>query len=672
MRVAGFVGTIGSARWGGRVVAIGGTQGRRAEARRAPCARSRVVRCCVEAEVDGAANKGVDSEEDDVFVLEQEDEGDDVGLVLSTPKLFRVPSVEDNEIKKPIRFTDLALLLSLVAIVYGFVTASVSVISGPYVPAAVSTNISALPWYTMLSTTRIFLGYLLSLVFAIVYAYCAYRVQFAAKALVLVIDILQSIPLLSFLPGVVLGLMALFPGQRVGVELAAMLLLFTSMAWNMVLGFYQSLCSIPRELLEASSVFRISSWKRFWTLELPAGAVGLVWNSIVSIAGGWFFLISIESFELGNQDFRLPGIGAFLAQAAETANYGAIWWGLASLIFVIVLADFLIWRPLIAWSSKFTYGSGHTTNAPKSAVLSFVQRSQVLRAAHDKLFGPLWAAFVELFPKKEKKLVPVTYTRTKKRSTKAWLFNKVVSIAFVVTFFGATGFAGYKAVKVLSVLSLRTWFSLVVDALYTSGRVVLALVLSMIWTVPLGVAIGRDARLAAKLQPLVQVVASVPATALFPFVLLALARMGSGLQIGSVALMMLGTMWYVLFNVIAGAQAIPAEFFEVDKIYGRKNIVKRWRTLLLPGIFPYLITGVVTAVGGAWNASIVSEYVVFQGEVLSTKGLGAVISRAAAAGDYSLLLAGTLVMCTLVLLTNRFVWGPLYRLAETKYKIIQS
>ncbi|KAJ8906967.1 hypothetical protein NDN08_003450 [Rhodosorus marinus] len=621
---------------------------------------------------ESSPKKGHDPEDEEIFVFEQEEENLDSLIVLEAPKVFRPPGSFRADLVTELSVSDLVLLCSLVAVVYGLATASVSVMSGPYVAAVVSTDISKLPWYTLLSTTRIFLGYLVSLVFAIVYAYCAYRIPFAAKALVLIIDILQSIPLLSFLPGVVLGLMALFPGQRAGVELAAMLLLFTSMAWNMVLGFYQSLCTIPRELLEASQVFGLSSWKRFWTLELPAGAMGLVWNSIVSVAGGWFFLISIESFELGNQDFRLPGIGAFLASAAEHANYAAISWGLLSLVAVIVVADFVVWRPLVAWSSKFSYGSGTAAQmAPKSSVLNFLQRSQVTRALHDKLLSQMWLGFVELFPSSRKTRY-ITPSTSEKRVQSAALIRSAVFALLSVSFAATIGYAGYKAVGVLSVLPLRVWLGLGVDALYTLGRVLVALVLSILWTVPLGVAVGRDPALASRLQPLVQIFASVPATALFPFVLLALVRLGNGLQIGSIVLMMLGMMWYILFNVIAGAQAIPPELFEVDSIYGKESVVKRWKTLILPGIFPYLITGIVTAVGGAWNASIVSEYVIFQGNTISTRGLGSAISVAASTGDYSVLLAGTLVMCGLVLLTNRFVWGPLYKLANTKYRLSQS
>lgn len=601
--------------------------------------------------------------------------------------------------------TDVVIFSVIVAIVYGLVVTTGSLFSAvPYSSLHIDTSLSVLPWYAAQSLTRMTAGYLFSLVFSLSYAYLAYRVKFAATLLILAIDVLQSIPLLSFLPGVVLGLIAIFPGARIGVELAAVLLLFTSMAWNMLLGFYQSLCCIPHDLLDAANTFRLSPWKRFWTLELPAGAIGLIWNSVISVAGGWFFLISIESFELGNRDFKLPGLGSFLAVAAENSNYSGILCGLLVVIGIIVAIDFFIWRPLIAWSSKFTVGGQQLSaeRKPKSTVLNALQRSPLVRKVHTSFFGPAWEDFVnlsyrnpftgqELFSTNAKGSVSKSESgngaatvllQNKTQGVSVGLGRLVNMIEYVISKVGYVlpsivkigaipflGYSGWKAMGMVGNLSVDTWVMLATSAAATFGRVVVALSLSLLWTVPAGVAIGRNPKLSSMLQPIVQIAASVPATALFPFVLLFIARLGGGLEIGSVGLMMLGTMWYVLFNVIAGAQAIPAEFFDVDAVYNKKGWLQRWKSLILPGIFPYLITGIVTAVGGAWNASIVSEYVVFQGGVLKTHGLGAVISEAAASGNYAVLLAGTVIMSVLVLLTNKFVWSPMYRLAETKYRI---
>jgi NitT/TauT family transport system permease protein len=412
-----------------------------------------------------------------------------------------------------------------------------------------------------------------------------------------------------------------------------------------------------------------------------------------------FFLISIESFELGNRDFRLPGLGSYLAAAAEVGNYSAILAGLLTIIAIIVAVDFLVWRPLIAWSSKFKYGGGGSSiDTPRSLVLNIVTRSRLARSLISSVLLPAWEAFISLElprlsfvqilpptmrsnlnPKSSSSSAPLSGAagstelgdgRIGKSVGVIKMVARLVQLTLYTIFGLGVGTGIWRAIIVMRGITTAQWLSLCFAAVCTFGRVFAALSLSLLWTVPVGIAIGRNPALAARMQPIVQIAASTPATALFPFVLIFLAKLGGGLQIGSIALMMLGTMWYVLFNVIAGAQAIPSELFDVDLVYNRGGgWVRRWRTLVLPGIFPYLITGIVTAVGGAWNASIVSEYVVFRGGVMKTHGLGSLISEAAATGNYPLLLAGTVVMSVLVLLTNRFVWGPLYRLAESKYRI---
>ncbi|KAK4523498.1 hypothetical protein GAYE_PCTG60G1394 [Galdieria yellowstonensis] len=616
------------------------------------------------------------SGEEDGFVLEEDeelivdDDNDNSGSSRLPVLLLDRPVRIDQ--KRKFTWNDFFLVLVLIALVYAVVSTFSRVFTGVSPSELeINTNPKSLPWYALQSTLRIFIAYIVSLLFALIYAYIAYKVEFAAQFLLLVLDILQSIPLLSFLPGVVLGIIYLFPGQRIGEEIAAILLLFTSMAWNIVFCFYQSLCGIPKDLHEAAEIFRLNPWKRFWLLELPSGAISLVWNSIISVAGGWFFLISIESFTLGNQDFRIPGLGSFLAVAANEGNFRSIWFGLATIILVIVILNYLIWWPLISWTEKFSYSYQKNTETSRSSVLNFLQRSSLLRSFHERFFVPFWNWFVDLEWK------PVEITSSILSSNHSlnvfgiWRRKVLRLIPFI--FIGAlwtfTVIGVFAAASVFRHLSFLIWKRLLVASLLTCTRVVAALALSLVITVPVGVWIGRNQKLAAYLQPIVQIAASVPATALFPFLVLALTRVGGSLGIGSIALMMLGTMWYILFNVIAGAQAIPSEFFEVDQIYGKGDVFLRWRTLILPGIFPYLITGIVTAVGGAWNASIVSEYVHFQGTLVKTEGLGAIISEAAATGNYPLLLASTVVMSGLVLLTNRFIWSPLYRLAQERFRI---
>lgn len=555
----------------------------------------------------------------------------------------------------------------LILVILSFIVAIIrtaSQFSGTFQPElTISTNINALPGYAAQSLIRMGLAYFLSLIFTLLYAYTAYRSRIAERILIPMLDILQSIPVLSFLPGVVLALIALFPGQRIGVEIAAILLIFTGMTWNMTFSFYQSLQSIPQELLEATQVYRLNPWQRFWTLELPSGVIGLVWNSVMSVAGGWFFLIAIESFTLGNKDFRLPGLGSFLGTAANNGDFLAIFWGLALLIGIIVVTDFFVWRPLIAWAERFKLEMLETENAPQSWVLDIFRRSPTLRAISDRVFQPLQTvldnSLIRSFPVRS---VPVNAKGNLNLPTFVnWVF---VSGFTLIVLWGT-----WEAVLLLRTLGWDDWQQVIKGAMLTALRVVIALILSLLWTVPVGVAIGRNRQLAQVLQPLVQIAASVPATALFPVLLLALTRIAGGLQIGAIALMMLGTMWYILFNVIAGAQSIPSDLIEAAWVY-KLSTLQRWRTLILPAIFPYLITGIITAVGGAWNASIVSEYVAFQGRIISTPGLGATISHATATGNFSLLLASTVVMSLLVVLTNRLIWRPLYNLAQEKYQLL--
>ncbi|BBD53422.1 ABC transporter permease [Planktothrix agardhii] len=553
------------------------------------------------------------------------------------------------------------LLILAVITVLLVIVRTASQLTGDYQPdVIISTDLDQLPSYAAQTLLRMGVAYFLSLIFSLVYAYSAYRFPLAAKVLIPLLDILQSIPVLSFLPGVVLALIALFPGQRIGIELAAILLIFTGMTWNLVFSFYQSLSSIPKELLEVAKVYHLNSWQRFWSVELPSGILGLVWNSVMSVAGGWFFLMAIESFTLGDRSFRLPGLGSFLAQASDQGDFIAIAWGVAVLIGIIILLDFLVWKPLIAWAEKFKLETVESQNIPQSIVLDFLRRSPTWRIVTER-FGQLWS---DKISQRIVKANPTSTPVLPSKSDQNW-WSRIFLTGFGFMVLWGT----WEGVILLQKLDFQDWKQVITGAILTALRVIIALFLSLLWTVPVGVAIGRNPRLAQTLQPLVQIAASVPATALFPVLLLFLARLGGGLQIGSVALMMLGTMWYILFNVIAGAQAIPSELFEAASIY-KLSLVLRWQTVILPGIFPYLITGMITAVGGAWNASIVSEYVQFQNQTLITPGLGSLISQATETGNYPLLFASTAVMSLLVVLTNRLIWRKLYQFARSKYQLL--
>jgi NitT/TauT family transport system permease protein len=556
---------------------------------------------------------------------------------------------------------DVLLPLAIISFIFVIVQTA-SKFTGTYDSEyVINLSLNFLPTYALQTLVRMLAAYGLSLAFSVSYAYVAYRSTTWSKVLIPLLDILQSIPVLSFLPAVVLALVGLFPGQRLGIELASILLIFTGMTWNMTFSFYQSLSSIPKELIEASQVYRLSPWQRFWTLELPSGVVGLVWNSVMSVAGGWFFLMQTESFTLSNRNFTLPGLGSFLKAAADKGDNWAILWGIIILIGIITLIDYFIWRPMIAWAEKFKHETVEATQVPESRVLDFLRRSPTMRIISDRLFVPISETFNQAFSTRPQSSLRSQHKTSKWMNLLNWLLIGLVGFIAI----GGT----IEAALLLGKMPLSSWQQVATGALFTSIRVLIVLILSLLITVPIGVTIGRNPKLAQFLQPIVQISASVPATALFPILLLGLANIGGGLDIGAVILMTLGSMWYILFNVIAGAQAIPSELFEAARVY-KLSPLERWRTLILPGIFPYLVTGIITAVGGAWNASIAGEYIKFQGRVLTATGLGSTITQASDVGDFPLLLASTIVMSLLVVTTNRLVWRPLYRLAQVKYQLM--
>jgi len=552
---------------------------------------------------------------------------------------------------------DLLIFAGILAVIYAILN-TVRYWMGVVTPAAhISRSAAALPAYAFYSLVRMVAAYLLSLAFAVAYGYLAAYHRRAETVMIALLDILQSIPVLSFLPSVMLAMVSLFPGRQLGVELGSIVLIFTGQVWNMAFSFYTSLKSIPRELSEAASVYRFSGWQRFLELELPFGAIGLVWNSIVSMAGGWFFLMACEMFVLGNHDFRLPGLGSYLQVAASNGDTGAILWGLAAMIAIIVLLDQLVWRPAIAWSEKFKFEQVESSAEVTSPILHLLRNSAVVRWIRVRTAIPLWERLTTAHPDREA-------AARAARSRTATIAGYAVAVLVLL----AVPYGLFRAAMSLKDLTRPELVATVAAAGATLLRVTASLVIASLWTIPAGVAIGFSPRLAKIAQPLAQIAASVPATALFPVVLLALVRLGGGLAVGSIVLMLLGTQWYILFNVIAGAMAIPTELREAASVF-RFPRAQRWRTVILPGIFPYLVTGLVTASGGAWNASIVAEYFHFQGKILTTFGLGAQISSATDSGNTDLLLLSTIVMATLVVCVNRSVWRPLYRLAETRFRL---
>lgn len=554
---------------------------------------------------------------------------------------------------------DVLMFAAAIALFYGVITVGRSWL-GPFTPSVeISRSLWALPAYAGYSLLRIGIAYFLSLIFTLVYGYVAAYNPRAERFMIPLLDVLQSIPVLSFLPGVMLAMVALFPGRQLGVEFGAILLIFTGQVWNMAFSFYASLKSVPKEMREAAAIYRYSWWQRFIQMELPFSAIGLVWNSMMSVAGGWFALMVCEMFVLGQRDFRLPGLGSYLQTAASAGDTASIAWGVATMVAVIVLLDQFIWRPVIAWAEKFKIESVESGNAPRSWVLNFVQHSSGLSRLRQKTVQPLSERLLLHFAKKnveETADVPAA-------PWKDWMVRGLAALALA----GIT----YGLVRVAILLSGIQRAELHEAALglgATFLRVNAALLIGTLWTVPAGVAIGFNPRLARIAQPLAQIAASVPATALLPVILLVLIRMGGGLGIASIVVLLLGTQWYVLFNVIAGAMAIPTDLKECCTVFQLRGI-ERWKKLILPGIFPYLVTGLVTASGGAWNASIVAEYFHFKGQIYTTTGLGATISQATDSGNFDLLLAATMMMAATVVTINRLVWRKLYALAETRFRL---
>jgi NitT/TauT family transport system permease protein len=556
------------------------------------------------------------------------------------------------------RWADAVVIGLVVVLIYTGVRLAIdtpAAVQGP----SISLQPEVLPYYAVRSLGRMAAAYALSLAFTIVYGRAAAYHRRAEQVLMPVLDVLQSVPILSFLPVVLLSLSAILP-QAVAAELASIVLIFTSQVWNMTFGWYQSLTTIPGELNEASTVFRFNTWMRFRTLELPFGAIGLIWNSMMSWAGGWFFLMAAEIFTVGDKDFRLRGLGAYLHEAAQQEDYQAILWGLGALVLLIVLLDQLVWRPLLAWSDRFKLEMTESEHPPTSWFYSLLQRAHITRWLDRRLYQPVIGTLDRLAH---------TYRPFKaapgagQAASRAWATGLIALAVGAPLVYGLvhTG-------QMLAQLPGEQWQAIALGTGSTLARITAALLLALAWTVPVGVLIGTNRRAAAVLQPLVQIMASIPATALFPVMLLVLLKLPGGLNIAAILLMLMGTQWYLLFNIIAGATAIPQDLTFTTSLLNMSRR-DRWRILFLPAIFPYMVTGAITASGGAWNASIVAEYLQLGGRTYQVTGIGALISDATATGDFHLLLASTLSMILMVTLLNRIFWRRLYHQAENRFRM---
>jgi NitT/TauT family transport system permease protein len=559
--------------------------------------------------------------------------------------------------RAPSLLTELPIAFAGIALFYGLISLARYWTAPVNMQAAIDLSPRALPLYALYSVARLAVAYFMSLAVSLVYGYVAANSRRAERFMIPLLDTLQSIPVLCFLPAVMISMVALFPTTQLGLELGSILLIFTGQVWNMAFSVYSSLKSIPREMLEASNLYRLSWWQRLVQLELPNTAIGLVWNSMMSVAGGWFSLMVCEMFVLGNRDLRLPGLGSYLQTASNAGSIRSIVWGLAVMIAVIILIDQLVWRPVIAWSEKFKFEQVEASQVPTSPVLNFVRRSKLLRRVSRVSVAPARERLTLHFAE------PTGHGVRPESAVAVWS-----SRIFGVLASGGILYAMGKMGVMLTALTRPELGGIYWGAGATFLRVELTLVLAALWTIPVGVFIGLRPKLSTIAQPIAQIAASVPAPALFPIVLLVLIRIGGGLGIASIVLLLLGTQWYILFNVIAGATAIPSDLKEVCATFHLSSI-QRWRTLILPAIFPYLITGFVTASGGAWNASIIAEYFKFREQTFSITGLGAVISQATDAGNFPVLLAATIIISAMVVTINRLLWRRLYTLASTRFKL---
>jgi NitT/TauT family transport system permease protein len=523
----------------------------------------------------------------------------------------------------------------------------------------ISLDPAMLPDYALRTTLRMLAAITAALVFTFLYATAAAKSQWAELVLVPLLDVLQSVPVLGFLSFTVAGFMALFPGQVIGVEFAAIFAIFTSQAWNMTFSLYQSLKTVPRDLDEASRSLQLSAWQRFWRLEAPFATPGLVWNTMMSMSGGWFFVVAAETISVGDTSVALPGIGSYVALAIQQQNLTAIGWAVLTMLIVILIYDQLLFRPLVAWSERFRVENSTSDTVARSWLLDTLQRARLFKT----ILSPV-GAFLTSIPKWRLRF-PTKQQKKKRKvilgawADRAWKLTVLAGAAYIL--FGVTQYvtATVSWAEVLRVVGL---------GLLTLLRVaVLIFLTSLIW-VPIGVWIGLRPRLAEHIQPLAQFLAAFPANIVFPFAVFLIVYFGLMPDIWLSPLMVFGTQWYILFNVIAGASAFPNDLKEAAASFQIRGW-RWWRRVILPGIMPYYVTGALTASGGSWNASIVAEVASWGDTKLVANGVGAYIAQATPAGDYPRIVLGIAVMAILVILTNRLVWRPLFTFAANRLRL---
>ena len=521
---------------------------------------------------------------------------------------------------------------------------------------------SQIPYYAGRTLLRMWIAFSFSLLSSVGTGYLSAKNKTARAFILPALDVLQSVPVLGFLSATVTGFMALFPGSLLGVECAAIFAIFTGQVWNMAFGFYHSMVTIPTDMQEAASTYGLTRWQRFRTVELPASAHSLIWNSMMSFGGGWFFVAQSEAISVMNKDIKLPGLGSYMAQSIERGDNNAALWAVVAMIVLILASDQLVWRPLLAWADKFKIELTESATPATSWVYNLLRGAYLFTWFNERVWLPVMEKLFQAASPTAR--IPVRLNATGKKLL--WRAVGIVALLWmgyeVLTALAAAVSALHGALT-LSIFGHIVWLGFL-TALRVAAMTILA---TLIWT-PIGVWIGFQPKVARFAQPLAQIGASFPVNMTFPIVVGFFVATHITLNWGSILLIAMGTQWYILFNVIAGAMAIPNDLQEAARIYGLRRW-DLWRTLILPAIFPFWVTGACTAAGGAWNASIVAELATWGDTTLKADGLGAYIASVTKTGDTPLIIASIAVMSIFVVLMNKFIWRKLYAYAERRFKL---
>ena len=578
------------------------------------------------------------------------------------PNFYHYFANKEHAKALPNRWDGIALFL--VFGVIGILAWGATQMSGPYIlgqALPISLDPHVLPQYSLLTVMRMLIALLFSLIFTFTVGTWAAKSQRAGKILIPCIDILQSVPVIGMLSITVTAFIALFPGNRLGAECASIFTVFVSQVWNMTLSFYQSLRTVPNDLREAADMFHLSAWQRFWRIEVPFAMPGLLWNAMLSMSASWFFVVISESIAVANQNINLPGIGSYLGLAISQADIHAVSYAIIAMLIVIFLYDQLLFRPLLAWAEKFKAEYTAQESTANSWLITLLKRTRALQYVGD--FIALAAdSFVNcrLFQSRAEPLQnPSTHP----------FIDKLISISgYIFLFAACLSLTGLLIHFIFASVNFDELWHVFVLGIFTALRVLIIVIISTLIWVPIGVWIGLRPRWAEITQPIAQFLAAFPANVLFPLFVVLIVNFNLNVNVWTTPLMLLGTQWYILFNIIAGTMALPKDLKQVADNFNVKGW-QWWQRLILPGIFPYYITGAITAVGNAWNTSVVAEVVSWGKTTLIANGLGAYITQYSNTGDFARVALGMCVMCLFVLLTNRFVWRPLYNMAQARYRI---